>query len=519
MIQFVYLRDCYFLLSSQFKAASIISLALLVVTASARPRELIIGGSYASPTRYPYFALLEIEIVNSPDSSGICGGTLIHEDIVLTAAHCIKDVASLDKVNSYISFEFTNVDGTWGYAEAQIKTIVPHPNYNKNNEANDIMIIKLDRSINQVKPIALNTERSVPAVGAFATVFGFGDSEDVDSDPFAMREIQVKSVSDDRCYMLWGETFMKDKMLCAYDDGKDVGLGDSGGPLILAGTSPSGAADVQVGVVSFGGVDLLDKNSPTVYTRVSNYKTWIAAQICSLSSKKPTSCSAPKFCFSGETTVQVKNKGTLPMKALEIGDEVLAAAAGKYEKVYSFGHRHESVTATFLQFLPSTLEISRDHMVLVQGKYVPASAVQVGDHLESGSGDVIMVEAIHTVTRSGVYAPFTSSGSIVVSNIKASNYIAFQDSDRLIVGGYETPFTYQWIAHMSQSPHRILSQLGLTGAEEYTVDGMSTWIAGPHELSQWLMDQNGVIVAVMLVPAFGLGMLSMAVEGLVSIFV
>jgi hypothetical protein len=250
---------------------------------------------------------------------------------------------------------------------------------------------------------------------------------------------------------------------------------------------------------------------------VSNYKAWIAAQICSLSSNKPASCSAPKICFSGETTVQVKNKGTLPMKALEIGDEVLAAS-GKYEQVYSFGHRHESATATFLQFLPSTLEISRDHMLLVEGKYVPASDVQVGDELETASGDVVVVEGINTVVRSGVYAPFTSSGTIVVSNIKASNYVAFQDSDRLIVGGWETPFTYQWIAHMSQSPHRILSQLGLTGAEEYTVDGMSTWIAGPHELSQWLIAQNGVVVAVMLVPAVGLGMLSMAVEGFVSIF-
>jgi hypothetical protein len=59
---------------------------------------------------------------------------------------------------------------------------------------------------------------------------------------------------------------------------------------------------------------------------------------------------------------------------------------------------------------------------------------------------------------------------------------------------------------MSQSPHRMLSQLGLSGgAEEYTVDGMSTWIAGPHELSQWLIDQNGVIVTAMLVPAVSSG--------------
>jgi hypothetical protein len=74
-----------------------------------------------------------------------------------------------------------------------------------------------------------------------------------------------------------------------------------------------------------------------------------------------------------------------------------------------------------LNFFNCSLEISRDHMLLVRGKYVPASAVQVGDELESASGNVMIVEAINTVVRTGVYAPLTSSGTIIVSNIKASN--------------------------------------------------------------------------------------------------
>jgi hypothetical protein len=225
-----------------------------------------------------------------------------------------------------------------------------------------------------------------------------------------------------------------------------------------------------------------------------------------------------KPCFSGETRVETESKGPILMKDLQVGDKVLAAT-GKYEQVYSFGYRHESVEAAFLQLLPSNLEISKEHMLLVQGKYVPASDVRLGDELEFASGDVIIVEAINTVFRTGVYAPFTSSGTIVVSNIKASNYIAFQDGDRLVVGGWKTPFTHQWIAHMSQSPHRIFSQIGLSGNEVYTADGMSKWVAGPYELSKWLIKQNGLILAALLVPAVGIGMLSIALERLLSIFV
>ena len=227
------------------------------------------------------------------------------------------------------------------------------------------------------------------------------------------------------------------------------------------------------------------------------------------------------FCFSGDTTVQVKEKGTIMMKNLKIGDEVLVAT-GKYEPVYSFGHRHESMEADFLQFLPSGLELSADHMVRAGGRFIPASMVKVGDDLVSTDGNVVSVEAIKRVTRMGVYAPFTMSGTIVVSNIEASNYVAFRNSDRLVVGksrGWETPMSFQWVAHLSQSPHRISWLLGFSGAaEEYSSNGMSTWIAGPHQLAEWVVEQNSAVMALLVLPALGVGLMSSGVEWLISCF-
>jgi hypothetical protein len=206
------------------------------------------------------------------------------------------------------------------------------------------------------------------------------------------------------------------------------------------------------------------------------------------------------FCFSGETTVEVKGKGTLPMKELKVGDDVLAET-GHYETVYSFGHRHETVEASFLQFLPSSIEISMDHMLKIDGRYIPASAVKVGDELETGTGELLTVDSIHTVVRKGVYAPFTTSGTIIVSNIKSSSYIAFQDSDCLVVGGWKTPLSFQWLAHGSQSPHRTWIQLFGVKDEAYSDMGMSSWIAGPHLLGDWYLEQSSAVMILLLVPA------------------
>jgi hypothetical protein len=427
---------------------------------------------------------------------------LIHDDIVLTAAHYALKLGTAIFSNS---------------ESAIVHTYAPHPGYNpKNLVAFDIMILKLTRSFKDITPVAINTDRKLPVQGAEDTVIGRGISYEGGGPSDVLRLAKVKIMKIDSRNI--GEPVVNDDfIICVNGINQGSCQGDSGGPAIIAGNTA--ADDVQVGIGSFGFSEC-GSGLPTVRIRVRAFTDWIESQICYLSANRPASCPAlditpgppkndlnPSFCFSAETTVQIKNKVTISMKDLKLGDKVLAAA-GKYEQVYSFGHRHESVSAEFLQLLPSTLEISRDHMLLVRGRYVPASAVQVGDKLESASGDVITVEAINTVVRTGVYAPFTSSRTIVVSNI----YIAFQDSGRLFVGGWETPFMYQWIAHMSHSPHRILSRLGLSGAKEYTFDGMSTWIAGPYEVSQWFIVQNWAVMTVVLVSAMSLGMLSMVLE-------
>lgn len=226
---------------------------------------------------------------------------------------------------------------------------------------------------------------------------------------------------------------------------------------------------------------------------------------------------APPFsmCFSGSTTVVVKDKGIVQMNDLQIGDQVLDDA-GNFETVYSFGHRHETLDASFLQFLPSGIEISKDHMVKIDGRYIPASAVKVGNALETGNGDFITISEIRTVVRKGVYAPFTASGTIVVSNVKVSSYIAFQDSDRLKIGGWTTPFSYQWLAHASQAPHRVCIRIYGACDETYSETGMSTWIDGPYQLGLHFLELNAVAKALLLAPSLVCLSVVLAIESILN---
>lgn len=209
-----------------------------------------------------------------------------------------------------------------------------------------------------------------------------------------------------------------------------------------------------------------------------------------------------KFCFSGENTVETEN-GPIKMDELKIGDKVKASGEN-FETVYSFGHYHESAEGDFLQLFTegskAPLELSADHMLFVEGgRAVPASAVNTGDKVVLADGKLATIKSIKTAVRQGVYAPFTESGTISVSGVKASSFVAFQGEEYLTIAGIQTPFSYQWLAHSFESAHRIMSRFGL-GAETYNTDGVSSWVSMPLQATQWLLSQNALVIALLMVP-------------------
>ena len=181
------------------------------------------------------------------------------------------------------------------------------------------------------------------------------------------------------------------------------------------------------------------------------------------------------------------------MSHLQIGDRVMVDK-NRFEPVYSFGHFSPSVQAEYLEIATPTskLQVSRDHMVFVTSdRAVPASMLRVGDALLNAGGDRTHITSIALVKSAGAFAPFTPSGRVVVNGIVASSYVAFGGSESVLVGGFE--FSFQWLAHSFQFPHRFVCyHLGACRGERYTDDGLSHWVSRPYELGLWLMQQQPV---------------------------
>jgi trypsin len=245
----------------------------VATTVQGNPR--ISGGTITEPGQYPYFATL---------ASRMCGATLIHPDILLSAGHCQKALAAEPMV--FVGAH--EVDGTRVTA-AETRTIIrqyPHPDLDFVRWRNDLSIFQLDRPVNSLQPVQLNSDPDVPSPTSTLTVIGFGATLTERLSDF-LREVDVYPVDSDTCIRQYNEaTIIKPAiMLCASNPspGHDSCNGDSGGPLLDTATG------TQVGIVSFG-IGCGDPIFPGVYTRVSAYTNWIHDRICELSAVPPADC-------------------------------------------------------------------------------------------------------------------------------------------------------------------------------------------------------------------------------------
>jgi len=194
----------------------------------------------------------------------------------------------------------------------------------------------------------------------------------------------------------------------------------------------------------------------------------------------------PLVCFSGHSTVNLQGKGETRMDQLQVGDAVLTSKG--YAKVYSFGHLDRNGKTPYLQIQTTAndapLEISKDHLLYVfdeakqMQSIVPARDIKVGNLLISEPGTQVEVQSIRQVTRHGAYAPFTTTGDIVVNGVVASNYIAFPPAfhDHL-------SFKQQhWVQHAALHPIRAFC--GVLGCENETYD-KATGYSKP--VSLWML--------------------------------
>ena len=252
-----------------------------------QPRTLVIGGFDAALGKFPYGQVS----LFMKDHKHQCGGTVIARDMIMTAGHC-SDVFDTVEIGEYDRKDAAN--------KASIQTFRPvrkilHPLYELSLFRFDVLLIKLDRPIENIEPIRLNSNPRIPRQSSSSlTLIGWGSTNYVSESrdrifPSVLQQASVPYVDNNVCEMseFDGKQQYKDEifdeMLCAGRTGIDACRGDSGSPLILENSYYNGA-DLQVGLVSWGrGCG----KYPGVYTRISVIFPWIRARVCWHSAHPP----------------------------------------------------------------------------------------------------------------------------------------------------------------------------------------------------------------------------------------
>ncbi|CRK92496.1 CLUMA_CG006050, isoform A, partial [Clunio marinus] len=221
-------------------------------------RSRIVGGSDAPRGAYPWLAALGYK---TPTLRFLCGGSLITQKHVLSAAHCILD--NLIKVR--LGAHDIN-STTEGSIDVGIEKTFVHKDYDSKFIMNDISMLRLDRIIkitNSIKPICIPLTDSLITrnyTGSRAWVAGWGSTSFRGPGSRILQEVQLPVIAKSTCefnYRLYfPNQVFNNKILCAGypGGGKDSCQGDSGGGLVLPLTTPDGTETyyILIGVVSFG---------------------------------------------------------------------------------------------------------------------------------------------------------------------------------------------------------------------------------------------------------------------------
>ncbi|CAL4065537.1 unnamed protein product [Meganyctiphanes norvegica] len=239
--------------------------------------KVIEGKPVEPPHKYPWMVVIEPE-------GYLCGGSIISNHYVITAAHCLLEEncpISPDKVVVKVGrYNVNHKEGIPGFTRTiKAAKCIIHPEHNETSHENDIALIMLSEHLDliahkDIGAICLPADDTNMYSGYNGTVSGWGTTSTVCLVPSdILMEVSLPILENCTSYPE-KEANITENMLCAgnFNDIKDSCAGDSGGPLFI---EENNGKNTLVGIVSFGPVGEHYCSGIGVYTRVSKYLDWI----------------------------------------------------------------------------------------------------------------------------------------------------------------------------------------------------------------------------------------------------
>lgn len=234
------------------------------------------GGTEAAANAWPWaIGLLRY-------GNFICGGSILNERYIITAAHCVSRGGVTGAASNFQVLVGAHNLGSSGQLFS-VERVKAHEAYNENQMQNDIALLRLRSPINfgsfggRARPVCLPPPTldspSRNLVGKMSTVVGWGTTREGGSISRTLRQVQIPIISNEECARKYNSISVREGQICAAyaSGGRDSCQGDSGGSLTL----PDGGKYYQLGVVSWGS-GCARPGAPGVYTRVSKQLAWIA---------------------------------------------------------------------------------------------------------------------------------------------------------------------------------------------------------------------------------------------------